>query len=143
MDMLLQSADGTETLIPEKDWENLVYLLDSAGVDLVSFVTTRSLDGVAARQAGERLRELQLECVETKHGTRVRSAGGQDTNPVLAITARIAEGLGDEETATRAQQMLIQEMASLIVRPLNDDELTKVQTWSELLIHSGGVRMQR
>lgn len=143
MDMLLQSTNGSETLISEADWENLVYLLDSAGVDLVSFVNSRSLDGEAAKQAGERLLTLPLECVETSQGTRVRAAGGQDTNPVLSITARIASGLGDDETATKAQQMLLREMATLVVRPLNEVERSKIDSWSEMLIHSGGVRMHR
>jgi len=141
MDMRVRSETGDETVIVESDWENLVHLLDHAGVDLIKLVEERKLDAIEAKRAGELLSGLELECVETNLGTRIRGVGGQDTDPVLAITARLAEGAGDTKSASEAQKILLREMATLVVRPLNAEELKKIEAWARMLTESGGVRL--
>jgi hypothetical protein len=143
MEVLLKGADGSETRLVESDWENLVHLLEAAGADLVELVSMNKLDAEAAKKVGENLSKLDLECVETSQGTRVRVVGGQDTDPMLSVLARIAEGLGDEESAAKARKLLLDEMATLVVRPLNEEESSKVAMWSKTLLESGGVLIQR
>lgn len=141
MDMRVREASGAETVIPEADWENLVHLLDHAGVDLVKLVSQRRFDAEEALKAGEMLGGLKLECVETKSGVRIRGVGGQDTDPVLSIAARLAEKVGDDETAEKARKILLTEMSTLVVRPLSADEAAKVESWVTMLTRSGGVEL--
>jgi len=141
MDTLVRTANGEVHSIVESDWENLVHLLDHAGVDLVKLVNDRKLDQEDSKKAGEALEALALECVETNLGKRIRGVGGQDTDPVLAIVARLAESEGLTEQATEAQRTLLHEMSTLVVRPLNSEETEKVAGWVRLLIESGGVEI--
>lgn len=141
MVMRVRAETGDETVIGESDWENLVHLLDHAGVDLIKLVEERKLDASEAKRAGELLAGLELECVETHLGTRIRGVGGQDTDPVLAITARLAEGADDTKSASEAQKILLREMATLVVRPLNADEQVKIEAWTKMLTESGGVEI--
>lgn len=141
MDMRVREGSGAEVVIPEADWENLVHLLDHAGVDLVKLVSQRKFDAEEAKHAGELLGGLKLECVETSSGVRIRGVGGQDTDPVLSITARLAEQVGADEVAEKARKILLNEMSTLVVRPLNPDEETKVASWVDMLIKSGGVEL--
>lgn len=143
MDMHLRSAGGTEWVVAEADWENLVHLLDEAGVDLVKFVEHESLDAEDAKVAGEALGHMKLEAVETVNGIRIRVVGGFDTDPMIAVLARLAEQVGDDESAERARNLLLAEASSLVVRPLNDVEKEKVAGWAKLLIESNGVKLQR
>lgn len=141
MDTRVLAETGNETVIRAGDWENLVHLLDHVGVDLVKLVEERKLDAGEAKRAGDLLNGLELECVETSLGTRIRGVGGPDTDPVLAITARLAEMAGDAESASEAQKILLREVATLIVRPLNPGERATVEAWVDMLIGSGGVRI--
>lgn len=143
MDMLLKDAGGAEWLIAEADWENLVHLLDGAGVDLVKFVAEEHLGAEDSRRAGESLAKMDLEAVETVHGSRIRQVGGTDTDPVVAVMARLAEKVGDDESAERARELLLAEAATLVVRPLNKVEVDKVSTWSKILIESNGISIKR
>jgi hypothetical protein len=141
MDMRVRTETGDETVIGESDWENLVHLLDYAGVDLSKLVEERKLDSSEAKRAGELLGKLKLECVETSLGVRIRGVRSQDTDPVLAITARLAEGAGDTKSAREARRVLLREMATLVVRPLNTNEQAKIEKWAKMLTESGGVQL--
>jgi len=139
MDMNLTGASGERYTIPEADWENLVHLLERIGIDLVKLVSEKTLGAEDAKHAGEALGTMRLETVETVHGHRIRPVDGQDTDPVMAMVARLAEQVGDDESAAKAREMLLAEAATLVVRPLSDQESGKIAEWSRFLIESGGV----
>ena len=141
MDINLEGMGGVKLNLPEADWENLVHLLERGGVDLVKLVEEKTLDAEDARRVGEMLGEMKLEAVETRHGQRIRPIGGQDTDPIIAVMARLADMVGDAESAEAARKMLLEEAATLVVRPLNDAEIEKISGWSRFLIESGGVRL--
>lgn len=129
----VRSGNGAPIQFTQGDWEAFIDLLDAAGVHLEGLVMEGRLDGEAAAQAMDAVRAFTFEVVETGDGARIRVQGGTDTDPVTALTARVASGLALPEVAQVAQRVLLTQAASATTRPLRDEEEAKVATWIALL----------